>query len=105
MSVTDKEQAISPEEVRRVARLARLRLTDEEVVAFSAQLSQILKHASKIKELDTSGIPPTSHPIRLANVWREDVPHTCLSPEVALSQAPHVENGMFSVPRILEAEE
>ncbi len=96
---------ISPDEVRKVARLARLDLTDEELALFTEQLSQILDHASLVKELDTAGIEPTSHPLKLANVWREDVPRPCLPPETVLAGAPEVENAMFKVPRILEAEE
>ncbi len=97
--------SISADEVRRVAKLARLNLSEDEVATFTSQLGQILEHASRVKEIDTKGVPPTSHPLRLANVWREDEPHRCLSPEAVLSQAPAREGNMFKVPRILELEE
>jgi aspartyl-tRNA(Asn)/glutamyl-tRNA(Gln) amidotransferase subunit C len=96
--------SITPEEVRRVAKLARLHLSDDEVELYTDQLSQILSHASRIKELDTKDVPSTSHPLKLANVWREDRPHTCLPPDTVLSQAPATEDGMFKVPRIIEVE-
>ncbi len=88
-----------------MARLARLELDEEEVDLFTEQLSQILDHASRVKELDTAGVEPTSHPVRLANVWREDTPHSPLPAETALAGAPEVEDSMFKVPRILESEE
>jgi aspartyl-tRNA(Asn)/glutamyl-tRNA(Gln) amidotransferase subunit C len=96
---------VSPEEVRHVAELARLELDESEVELYTEHLSAILDHAAKIKEIDTSGVEPTSHPLRLANVWREDVPRPGLDPEVVLKEAPDTEAKMFKVPRIMEIEE
>jgi aspartyl-tRNA(Asn)/glutamyl-tRNA(Gln) amidotransferase subunit C len=90
--------AISPEEVRHVARLARLTLTDAEVARFGEQLSAILEAVSKVSEVDLSDIPPTAHPLDLVNVWGEDEPRPSLPVEEALANAPDRDNGFFRVP-------
>ncbi len=90
--------AISPEEVRHVARLARLTLTDDEVERFGEQLSAILEAVSKVAEVDLSDVPPTAHPLDLVNVWAEDEPEESLSVEEALANAPDREAGFFRVP-------
>ena len=69
---------ITREEVLHVARLARLELTDEEVERLQAQLSAILEAVSKVSELDLADVPPTAHPLEIANAWAEDVPRPCL---------------------------
>ena len=63
---------ISRDEVLHVARLARLELTDEEVGRFQEQLSDIIEAISKVSELDLSDVPPTAHPLEIANTWAED---------------------------------
>ena len=90
--------AISPEEVRHVARLARLTLTDDEVARFGEQLSAILEAVSKVSEVDLSDVPPTAHPLDLVNVWAEDEPRPSLPVEEALANAPDRDNGFFRVP-------
>jgi aspartyl-tRNA(Asn)/glutamyl-tRNA(Gln) amidotransferase subunit C len=90
--------AISKEQVLHVARLARLALTEEEVDRLGGQLDAILEAVSKVSELDLSDVPPTSHPLDLVNVLAEDEPRPSLSPDVALSSAPHAEDGAFRVP-------
>ncbi len=95
---------ISRNDVRHVARLARLTLTDEELDRFQSQLSVILEEAEKVSRLPTEGVPPTAHPLPRVNVWREDVVGPCLSHQEALSTAPEVEQGRFMVPRIIEEE-
>ncbi|MGH9296692.1 MAG: Asp-tRNA(Asn)/Glu-tRNA(Gln) amidotransferase subunit GatC [Acidimicrobiales bacterium] len=92
---------ISHDEVRHVARLARLQLSEEELTTLEAELSALLDHVEAIRRLDTDGVPPTSHPLPLSNVLREDVPRPGLSPSEALAAAPAVEDGRFSVPSIL----
>jgi len=92
---------ISRDDVAHVARLARLDLTDEELDRFTGQLAAVLDHASEMAALDTAGVPPTAHPLRLANVWREDVPRPCLDRDEVLAMAPAAEDGRFRVPRIL----
>ena len=89
---------ISRDEVLHVARLARLALTDEEVERFRVQLSAILEAVGKVSELDLEGIPPTSHPLDLVNVWGEDEPHESLPRDGAFANAPAREGDLFRVP-------
>ncbi|RJQ53698.1 MAG: Asp-tRNA(Asn)/Glu-tRNA(Gln) amidotransferase subunit GatC [Actinobacteria bacterium] len=93
--------AIGKEQVRHVALLARLRLTDEEQEFFGGQLSQILEHIDRISALDTSQVEPTAHALEVTNVFREDESGPCLSQEEALANAPKAEDGGFVVPRIV----
>lgn len=95
---------LSREDVLHVARLARLALSDEEVERFGAQLSAILDHAARVSEVAADDVPPTSHALPLANVFRDDVVEECLPQEKALSTAPETEAGRFKVPRIIEEE-
>ena len=89
---------IDREQVLHVARLARLRLSDDEVERMSSELSGILEHVERISALDLDDVEPTSHVIELQNVLREDVPRPCLPRERALEQAPDVADGGFRVP-------
>jgi aspartyl-tRNA(Asn)/glutamyl-tRNA(Gln) amidotransferase subunit C len=94
--------SISREEVEHVARLARLELTPSETELFREQLSAVLERAQRIQGLDLDGVPETSHPADLSNVWREDVVVAPLPPDAVLSNAPLREGEFFRVPRILE---
>ncbi len=85
-------------EVLHVARLARLRLTEEETDRMAGELSAILDHVAKISELDLDGIEPTSHAVQVEHGLRPDEPGPCLPREVALEQAPAVQDGGFLVP-------
>jgi aspartyl-tRNA(Asn)/glutamyl-tRNA(Gln) amidotransferase subunit C len=89
---------IEREQVLHVARLARLRLSDEEVEAMTGELSKVLDHIEKISELDLDGVEPTSHVVELENVLREDVPRPSLPREKALEQAPDSDGSGFRVP-------
>ncbi len=91
---------ISEEEVRHVADLARLGLTDEEIKRAGEQLGAILDAVEAIRELDLEGVPPTANPLNLTNVFRADEPGEELTQEEALSQAPETLDGYFAVPRI-----
>ncbi|MEW6636757.1 MAG: Asp-tRNA(Asn)/Glu-tRNA(Gln) amidotransferase subunit GatC [Actinomycetota bacterium] len=91
---------ISEEQVRHVANLARLGLTDEEVERMGTQLGAILEAIERIQELDLKGVPPTANPLNLTNVFRPDEPHRELTREEALSTAPEAIDGHFAVPRI-----
>jgi aspartyl-tRNA(Asn)/glutamyl-tRNA(Gln) amidotransferase subunit C len=87
------------EQVLHVARLARLRLTDEEVERFGSELSKVVDWIDKIGELgDLAGVPPTSHVVAVENALREDVPTASLPAEVALASAPDGAEGGFRVP-------
>jgi aspartyl-tRNA(Asn)/glutamyl-tRNA(Gln) amidotransferase subunit C len=89
---------ITREQVLHVARLARLALTDEEVERLGSQLGAILDAVSKVSELDLSDVPPTAHPLDLVNVLAEDEPRPSLDRDIALANAPDVEDGAFRVP-------
>ncbi len=91
---------ISEEEVRHVANLARLGLTDEEVEKMIGQLGAILDSIDQIGELDLEDVPPTANALNLTNVLRPDEPHAELPPETALSTAPDAADDLFAVPRI-----
>jgi aspartyl-tRNA(Asn)/glutamyl-tRNA(Gln) amidotransferase subunit C len=86
------------EQVNHVARLARLELTDEEVERMAAELSKVLDHIEKIRELDLDGVAPTSHVIDVVNALRPDEPCPSLPREVALASAPEPVQGGFGVP-------
>jgi aspartyl-tRNA(Asn)/glutamyl-tRNA(Gln) amidotransferase subunit C len=94
--------AISREELEHVARLARLELTEEEIVMFRAQLGAVLERAQRIQSLPLDDVPPTAHPIDLSNVFRSDVVEPPPPPDVILENAPEREGQFFRVPRILE---
>jgi len=89
---------ISREEVLHVARLARLELTDDEVTKFQEQLSAILEAVSKVSELDLSDVPPTAHPLEIANTWAEDEPHESLTHDEVFANAPERDDDHFRVP-------
>ena len=89
---------ITPDEVRRVARLARLELTDDEVAKFQEQLSAILEAVSTVSELDLTDVPPTAHPLEIQNAWAEDVPVPCLPKDDVFRNAPDREGDLFKVP-------
>ena len=89
---------ISRDEVLHVARLARLELTDDEVAKFQEQLSAILDAVSTVSELDLSDVPPTAHPLEIANAWAEDDPHECLPLEDVFANAPDRDGDYFRVP-------
>jgi aspartyl-tRNA(Asn)/glutamyl-tRNA(Gln) amidotransferase subunit C len=93
---------ISRKDVEHVARLARLALTDAEIERMRAELSAILSYIDKLGELDTSGVPPTSHAVPLVNVMRDDELRPCLSVEEMLANAPDRVGDLFRVPRIIE---
>ncbi len=95
---------ITRAEVRHLADLARIDLSDTELDHLAPQLSVILESIASIGEVAAGDVPPTSHPLPLTNVFREDVARPGLSVEEALSGAPEVEGQRFSVPRILGEE-
>jgi aspartyl-tRNA(Asn)/glutamyl-tRNA(Gln) amidotransferase subunit C len=89
---------IDRDQVLHVAKLARLRLTDDEVDRMAGELSQILGHVETMNELDLDGVEPTSHVVDLTNVLRDDVPRDGLDRDTALEQAPDAADGGFRVP-------
>ena len=89
---------IDREQVLHVARLARLRLDEQEVEAMTGELSKVLDHIEKISELDLDDVEPTSHVVELENVLRADTPRPSLPRDKALEQAPDSDGTGFRVP-------
>ena len=85
-------------QVLHVARLARLELDEEDVERMAAELSNVLQHVDRMRELDLEGVAPTSHAIDLAGVMRADEPVPCLPREAVLAAAPEPVDGGFGVP-------
>ena len=90
--------AISEEQVRHVATLARIGLTDEQVSALGLELNDILVQIDRISALDLTGIEPTAHAVAVTNVTRADVVRPGLSREDALRNAPEQQDGAFLIP-------
>ena len=91
------------DDLARVARLARVELTPDEQRLFSRQLAEFLASAQQVQEVDTDGVPPTSHPTGAFSPLRDDVVRASLADEDALAQAPESDMGagLFKVPRVL----
>lgn len=88
-------------DVRYVANLARLELTDDEVATFQPQLEAILRHVESLSQLDVSGIDPSAHSTEVFGKMRDDTPHTSLSPEAVLQNAPDQAQGQIRVPKVV----
>jgi aspartyl-tRNA(Asn)/glutamyl-tRNA(Gln) amidotransferase subunit C len=93
---------IDEKQVRAVAKLSRLDLTDAEVKVFSRQLSAILEYVEKLNELDTTNVEPLAHCLPVSNVFREDKPGESLGVEKTLANAPQRDDEFFKVPKILD---
>ncbi len=93
--------ALTREDVAKVARLARLSLSDEELDTFTEQLSKVLKHAEDLNALNLDGVRATAHPFGLINVVRADVVGASIDREEVLAMAPDADDGRFAVPRIV----
>jgi aspartyl-tRNA(Asn)/glutamyl-tRNA(Gln) amidotransferase subunit C len=89
---------IDRDQVLHVARLARLKLREDEIESLTSELSAILDHVAHISELDLEGVAPTSHVVEITDALRADEPRASLPQEVALAQAPAVSGDGFSVP-------
>lgn len=88
--------------VRHVARLARLALTDEEITTFEGQLGRVLEHIEHLKKLDVTDVEPTAHTSAVFNVVREDIPGPSLARSAALGIAPRSANNLVIVPKVVE---
>ena len=93
---------LTKQEVEKVAKLARLELTESEQAAFAKQLSQILTHVETLKQYDTTGVEPTATVLGQVNVFRPDIARPSLSVESAIANAPESSDGFFVVPKIIE---
>ena len=94
--------ALTSDEVRHVALLARVGLTPEEVELYRSQLDNVLNQFQALQELDTEDVPPTSQSVPLETVLREDVPRQSLPKEEVLANAPRREDDYFRVRAVLE---
>jgi aspartyl-tRNA(Asn)/glutamyl-tRNA(Gln) amidotransferase subunit C len=92
---------ITPEEVARVGRLARLQLTEAEIQEYTPQVDAILGYFQQLQKLDTADVPPTSHAIAMTNVLRADATRPSLPVEDVVGNAPDAHIGLFIVPRIV----
>ena len=96
------EQKIDAQQVRKVAKLARLALTDAEIEEFTGQLGAILGYVEKMNELDTAEVEPLAHCLPISNVFRADEVRESLGTEKTLANAPDSDGPFFKVPKILE---
>ena len=96
------QKKIDQTEVRKVAKLSRLDLTDAEIAEFTPQLSAILDYVEKMNELDTKDVQPLAHCLPISNCFREDVIKESIGTEKALANAPERDGDFFKVPKILD---
>lgn len=94
--------SLTKEEVLHIAKLARVGVSDRDVAQFQEQLSEILDHFEALRQLDTEGVPPTSHPLSLESIMRADEVRPSLTRDDVLANAPRTEAGAFRVRAILE---
>lgn len=99
------QQVISPEEVRHVAKLSRLALSEAQFQKYAGQLETILEYVAKLREVDVSGVEPTAHAIPLHNVLRDDEVGPSLPTDQVLKNAPETEGPFFKVPKVLGGDE
>lgn len=92
---------ITEEQVRHVAKLSRLRLSDDEIHHFTEQLSHVLEHIARLNELDVEGVEPMAHALDLRNVLREDAERAGLPVDKVLANAPDKTPPFFKVPKVL----
>ena len=89
-------------DIQRLARLARLQLTEEEARSYEQQISRVLDYMNILERYEISGVEPTAHAFPVADVWREDAPAEGLTNEQALSNAPAQRAGQFLMPCVVE---
>lgn len=99
------EQMISIEQVRHVAKLARLAIPEEKLPDFTQKLEGILEYVAILNEVDVTGVEPTSHAMKMSNVLREDVAREGLSLDAVLQNAPDRDGPFFKVPKVIGGDE
>ena len=95
-------ERLSMDEVRHVAKLARLRLSDERLEQYRKELSSVLDHIARLESIDVDGVEPMAHPGDLTNRLDDDEPVDSLSAEQVLAMAPAVEPPFIAVPKVLD---
>ena len=98
-------KTITPDDVRKVAKLARLALPDADLQRLSGQLESILGYVAKLGQVDLTGVEPLAHALPLHNVLREDVPGPALPLEKVLQNAPQTDGPFFAVPKVIGGDE
>jgi len=94
--------SITLDEVRHVAKLARLDLDDSEILSFQGELNALIGHFSDIQGIDVTGVLPQTHAVALQNIWAEDIALPSLTRDLALRSAPMTKAGLFLVPTVIE---
>lgn len=94
--------AVTKEIIERTASLARLRLSPAEVDAMAGTLSKVFQYIDQLHEVDTTGVEPLHHVLDMTNVMSRDIPHTCLTREEALANAPDRTPEFFRLPRVVK---
>jgi aspartyl-tRNA(Asn)/glutamyl-tRNA(Gln) amidotransferase subunit C len=102
---TKHHKPLTADDVRHVAKLARLALDDEQLARFTPQLESILGYVDQIRAVDVSGVEPMAHALPLANVLREDVVEASLPIEKVLQNAPETDGRFFKVPKVIGGDE
>lgn len=98
----DTTEKLDEAQVRHVAKLARLKLTDDDANRYASQLTAILGYVAQLKSVNVDGVDPMSHPLPLKNVLREDVVLPSLTTEQVLANAPEKDGPYFAVPKVLD---
>ena len=96
-------EKLTEQQVRHVAKLARLNCSDEEIATFTTQLRAILNYVAQLEELDTTNVEPLAHCLSVQNVFREDVVKPSLTNDQALQNAPQRNGEFFAVPKVLDS--
>ncbi len=98
----DLSMSLTADEVRWVANLARLELTDAELAVMTNQLRRIVEYIDQLQELNTDGVEPLAHALEIANVFRDDAPRPSLPADAALANAPRRKGDFYAVPAVLD---
>jgi len=93
---------ITREQVEHIAHLARLEFSEKEIEAFTRQMDNILTYFDKLQEVDTTSVEPTSHAIKVKNIFRDDEVKKSIGSDLSLKNAPEKEGNCFRVPKIIE---
>ncbi|HNO77844.1 MAG TPA: Asp-tRNA(Asn)/Glu-tRNA(Gln) amidotransferase subunit GatC [Phycisphaerae bacterium] len=93
---------LTESEVRHIAMLGRLQLSDDEIAMMTEELSAIVGYVDQLSEVDVEGVEPTAHAVNVQNVFRDDVVRDSIGPDKALANAPQREDSFFRVPKVLD---
>ena len=93
---------VTRKDVEYIAKLARLRLSENEIDSYTGQMNQILEYMDKLNELDTENVEPLSHPVENINVFRDDIVTPVTARDEALKNAPDADDEFFKVPKIIK---